>query len=84
MFNWLLQYIFGYCTRWGLAAIGEPPLTKSLPLAVGKEPLPAMPVWIIQIFFALAAGRYIFSFLVSFFFFLPFGSRKYFSFFFKK
>lgn len=64
MFNWLLQYILGYCTEWGLEAIGEPPLTKPLPSAVGKEP---MPVWIIPIFFALPTGRYISSFLVSFF-----------------
>lgn len=85
MLDWLFQYILGYCTSWGLAAIGEPPLpslTKSLPLAaIGtaaaatatqarnnefKEPTPA---WIIPIFMVLVAGRYITSFLVSFFYF---------------
>lgn len=76
MLNWLFQYILGYCTSWGLAAIGEPPLTESLPHAVvdtaatqatrieSKEPTPA---WIIPIFMALVAGRYITSFLVSFY-----------------
>lgn len=77
MLDWLFQYILGYCTSWGLAAIGEPPLTESLPHAVidtattlttrneFKEPTPT---WIIPIFMALVAGRYITSFLVSYFF----------------
>ena len=78
MFDRLFQYILGYCTWWGLAAIGEPHLTTSLPpdcrIQGGfppqarnelKEPMPA---WIILIFCALVAGRYISSFLVSFFF----------------
>lgn len=75
MLDWLFQYILGYCTSWGLAAIGEPPFTESLPRDVVdtaatqatrnefKEPTPA---WIIPIFMALVAGRYITSFLVSF------------------
>lgn len=91
MLDWLLQYILGYCTSWGLAALGEPPLTKSLPLAVGtttqarnelKEPTP---VWIILIFMVLVTGRYIFSYLVSSFsslfsLFLPRQPRFIFSF----
>lgn len=82
MFDWLLQYVLGYCTWLGLAAIGEPPLTKSLPPDCrrihGQSPQlgtsqdrnelkESMPIWITLIFLALAAGRYTLSFLVSFF-----------------
>lgn len=91
MLDWLFQYILGYCTSWGLAAIGEPPLTEFLPLAAVdntaaaaaaatqttrdgfKEPTPA---WIIPIFMALVAGRYITSFLVSFYFYFLFFSNS--------
>lgn len=91
MFDWLLQYVLGYCTWLGLAAIGEPPLTKSLPPDCrrihGQSPQfgtsqdrnelkENMPIWITLIFFALAAGRYIFSFLVSFFFLLVAKRKK--------
>lgn len=76
----ILQYILGSCTWYGLSTIGEPPLTKSLvgggqnsssimdPIAARKQvensQVP-MPGWLIIIFFALGATRYIGSFLVS-------------------
>lgn len=74
MLDWLFQYILGYCTSWGLAAIGEPPLTNPLPLPLAvdtatqtrNEFKEATPAWIIPIFMVLVAGRYIISFLVSF------------------
>lgn len=76
----VLQYILGFGTWYGLSTIGEPPLTKSQPCGEGgscratavlnqavesqpsQEPMPA---WLIFLFFALVATRYIFSFLVS-------------------
>lgn len=91
MFDWLLQYVLGYCTWLGLAAIGEPPLTESLPHDCrrihGQSPQlgtsqdrnelkESMPIWITLILFALAVGRYTFSFLVSFFFFFVVAKRK--------
>lgn len=90
MFNWLFQYILGYCTWWGLEAIGEPPLTRSLPpdcrvhdgfLSVGTSQArnaskEPMPPWVILIFMALVPVRYISSFLVSFFYFFLFFSRE--------
>lgn len=80
MSDLILQYILGSCTWYGLSTIGEPPLTKSLvggvenpssimdPTAARKHDENSqvpMPGWLIIIFFALGATRYIGSFLVS-------------------
>ena len=91
MFDWLLQYVLGHCTWLGLAAIGEPLLTESLPPDCrrihGQSPQLGTsqdrnelkdytPIWITLVFFALDAGRYISSFLVSFFFFFCCCAKK--------
>lgn len=74
-----LQYILGFCTWYGLSTIGEPPLTVSTPdgdhgtrsakvsfaYRDGNESQDPMPAWLIILFFALVATRYIGSFLVS-------------------
>lgn len=70
----ILQYLLGFCTWFGLSTIGEPPLenhsTRFSSIQAdrqshnkfSKDP---MPVWLILLFFALVAARYILSFLVS-------------------
>lgn len=80
MSQMILQYILGFCTSYGLGIIGEPPLTENLSLEAGsirslgrQAPLNAqsgpakdpMPVWLIILFFALGASRYILSYLVG-------------------
>lgn len=73
MSQMILQYVLGYCTWYGLSTIGEPPLEdhstrySSIQLDrqhnnYAKDPMPA---WLIFLFFALVAARYILSYLVS-------------------
>lgn len=70
----ILQYLFGFCAWYGLSTIGEPPLedhsTGLSRIQAGRKrhvesPKDPMPVWLILLFFALVAARYILSFLVS-------------------
>jgi hypothetical protein len=76
----ILQYIVGFGTWYGLSTIGEPPLNKLQlcgdegsrlsntapnPGAQTKLSQDPMPAWLIYLFCALVAVRYILTFLVS-------------------
>lgn len=70
----ILQYLLGFCTWYGLSTIGEPPLedhrTHFSGIQAGRQrhnesSKDPMPVWLILLFFALVAARYILSYLVS-------------------
>lgn len=79
MSDTIFQYILGSCTWYGLSTIGEPPMTKStlgggdevrstqgsFGNRIDNETQDPMPAWLIFLFFALVATRYIGSFLVS-------------------
>ena len=74
MSQMILQYLLGFCAWYGLSTIGEPPLedhsTSLSRIQAGRKrhvesPKDPMPVWLILLFFALVAARYILSFLVS-------------------
>ncbi len=80
MVELILQYIVGFGTWYGLSTIGEPPLNKLQlcgdegsrlsnpgpnPEAETKLPQDPMPAWLIYLFCALVAVRYILTFLVS-------------------
>lgn len=76
MIDTVFQYILGFCTWYGLSSIGEPPES----VATGDDEFRSpqvlfessnsktqdpMPAWLIVLFFALVAARYIGSYLVS-------------------
>lgn len=72
MLQTILQYLLGFCTWYGLSTIGEPYPEDHTTGFSGIQANPRyhnekdpMPAWLILLFLALVAARYILTYLVS-------------------